>query len=309
MKSLVVAEKDAGQTLRKFLTKNFPKLPVSLMYKELRKKNIKINNRRATADTVLHEGDLLQLYTNDDVLTPREKYYDFTSASSKLDIIYEDADIMVIDKPRGVLCHPAGGDYTDNIIARVQKYLYEKKEWDPSESIFTPALANRLDRNTSGLILAAKNSDALRFLNEKIKTHEIEKYYLALVEGTPPKVADTVTSYLTKNEKTNMVSVFENYTPGSKKIITEYRVVKSGEGRSLLEINLKTGRTHQIRAQLAALGMPVVGDGKYGTAKGRSRQMLCSYRLYFNFETAGRFSHLSHAEFISKKCDFINSVQ
>ncbi len=309
MKSLVIAKTEAGQTLRKFLAKNFPKMPTSLMYKELRKKNIKINNKRAAADTVLQEGDVLQLYLNDDVLARREKYYDFTSASSKLDIIYEDADIIVIDKPRGVLCHPAGGDYTDNIIARVQKYLYEKKEWNPAEGSFTPALANRLDRNTSGLILAAKNAGALKFLNEKIKGREIEKYYLALTEGTPPKREDTVKSYLTKDEKTNTVTVFDTPVKGSKEIVTEYRVVKAGQGKALLEINLKTGRTHQIRAQLAALGMPLVGDGKYGTAKGRSRQMLCSYRLYFNFEADGRFSSLSHAEFISEKCDFMNYIQ
>ncbi|MCD7722719.1 MAG: RluA family pseudouridine synthase [Clostridiales bacterium] len=304
MKSITITEADAGQSLQKFISKAFPRLPRALMYKEIRKKNIKLNKKRTAADAVLQSGDLIELYLKDDVLQEKEKYYDFMRASNALSVVFEDANIMVIDKPAGVLCHPAGGDYTDNIVARVQRYLYEKGEWSPETAEFSPALANRIDRNTCGLVMAAKNAAALKILNEKIKTHEIKKYYLAIVMGKPEKERETVTSYLTKNQEKNKVTVCPFPTPGCKEIITRYRLLKTNGSQSLLEIELKTGRTHQIRAQLAAMGMPIAGDGKYGNTHARSRQQLCSWRLCFDFNEAGALTYLSGREFTAKSCDF-----
>lgn len=309
MKRITISETGAGQSLQRFLAKTFPALPRSLMYKEIRRKNIKLNKKRTEAGAVLQAGDVLELYLKDDVLREKEKYYDFMQASAVLNIVFEDENILVIDKPAGVLCHPAGGDYTDNIVARVQRYLFEKGEWAPDKADFAPALANRIDRNTCGLVIAAKNAAALKILNEKIKSREIEKYYLAIVDGVPEKAQDTITSYLTKDSGKNKVFVSAVPVDGGKEIITGYTLLKTNGRQSLLEIDLKTGRTHQIRAQLAAIGLPIAGDGKYGDTHTRSRQQLCSYRLHFAFKEAGALSYLSGREFVSGSCNFFEKFE
>ncbi|MCH5317676.1 MAG: RluA family pseudouridine synthase [Eubacterium sp.] len=310
MKSFTITQNDSGQRVDKFILKTFPKLPKSLMYKEIRKKNIKVNKKRTEPNAVLNEGDVIELYLKDDVLEEKPKHYDFTGASRRLDIVYEDDNIILLNKKTGLLCHPDGNEYVDTLISRVKRYLYEKGEWTPEESsTFTPSLANRIDRNTSGIVIAAKNAESLRILNEKIKSREIEKYYITAVHGKPKRESDTLTAYLSKDEKKNMVTVSDTEFEGSKKIITRYKVLESRNNISLLEIDLKTGRTHQIRAHLAHLGHPIVDDGKYGDRHGRSRQALCSYKLVFNIKNAGILDYLSGREFEISDCEIINNFQ
>jgi 23S rRNA pseudouridine955/2504/2580 synthase len=219
---------------------------------------------------------------------------------------------MLLDKPSGVLCHSDGGFDYATLIARVQAYLYQKREWNPrEENAFAPALCNRIDRNTQGIVIAAKNAEALRVMNEKIKTREIDKYYLAVVAGNPPKPSGRLESYLFKDAKKNQVFVSKRETPGSQLAITEYRTLKYESGLSLIECRLLTGRTHQIRAQLADAGCAILGDGKYGSERenrkyGEKSQLLCSYKLRFSFETdAGALDYLKNREFRLKTVDFV----
>ncbi len=310
MKSFTISKNDSGQRVDKFILKTFPKLPKSLMFKEIRKKNIKVNRKRTDASAILNEGDRIELYLNDEVLEEKIKHYDFMGASKQLDIIYEDDNIILIDKKVGLLCHPDGNEYVDTLISRVKRYLYEKGEWNPEDSsTFSPSLANRIDRNTGGIVITAKNAEALRILNDKIKNREIEKYYLTVVHGKMERESDTLTAYLTKDTKKNKVTVSDKETDKSKKIVTKYTVLDYQNGNSLLEIDLKTGRTHQIRAHMAYIGHPLLNDGKYGKEQGRYRQALYSYRLVFNMKDAGVLSYLDGKEFKIKNCGFINSFK
>lgn len=309
MKSFVISKNDSGVRVDRFILKTFDRLPKSLMFKEIRKKNIKVNKKRCTAEQILNEGDLLELYLKDDVLHMKEKHLDFMKASDELDIIYEDINIILINKKVGVLCHPDGKDYIDNTVARLKRYLYEKGEWSPEISSFTPSLANRIDRNTGGIVIGAKNSQSLKILNDKIKAREIEKYYLTVVHGKMPKKTELLTAYLTKNDKTNKVTVTDNQTDGSKKIVTKYTVLDYYDDASLLEIELLTGRTHQIRAHLAHIGHPIFGDGKYGKEQGRYRQALYSYKLKFNFADENCLSYLSGREFKAENIKLLDDYK
>lgn len=300
MKSFTISSKDAGTRVDRFIAKTFSNLPKSLMYKEIRKKNIKVNKKRCTPQQTLCDGDVLELYLKDDVLELKEKHYDFLKASTDLDIIYEDDNIILLNKKVGVLCHPDGRDYTDNLVARLKRYLYEKNQWSPETDSFTPSLANRIDRNTGGIVIGAKNAQALKIINDKIKNREIEKYYLTVVHGKMEKAGDILTAYLKKNEKTNTVTVTDTQVEGSKKIITEYKVIDYYDGASLLEVKLHTGRTHQIRAHLAHMGHPLFGDGKYGKEQGRYRQALYSYKLTFSFSDENELSYLNNKTFQAK---------
>lgn len=309
MKSFIITDKDAGSRIDRFISKTFVRLPKSLMYKEIRKKNIKVNKKRCSPEQLLNSGDLLELYLNDDVLEIKKKHYDFLRASDELDIIYEDDNILLINKKVGVLCHPDGKDYIDNLVARLKKYLYEKKEWDPEASTFTPALANRIDRNTGGIVIGVKNSKSLKIINEKIKNREIEKYYLTVVHGKMDKQNEILTAYLTKNEKKNIVSVTDSQTENSKKIITEYTVLDYYDNASLLEVKLHTGRTHQIRAHLAHINHPLYGDGKYGREQGRYRQALYSYKIEFHFSDENELDYLNKKSFAAKNIRLLDDYK
>ena len=305
MKQLTIGKNDAGQRLDKFLTKNLPNLPQSLLYKYIRKKRIKVNGKRAEISTRLSEGDVLDLYINDEFFEKPEPTYDFLHAGTNLNILFEDENVLVLDKPVGLLAHPDDREYVDTLIGRVKRYLYEKGEYDPeSEQSFTPALVNRIDRNTGGIVLAAKTAEALRVLNQKMKDREIHKFYLCAVHGTPKPSQGLLKGYLWKDEKKNRVYVYKDFKPGSKTIETKYRVLKSAENMSLVEVELLTGRTHQIRAHFASIGCPLVGDGKYGNNQnnrkqgGRRKQFLYSYKTVFDFTTdAGALEGLNGRTF------------
>ncbi len=311
MKTVVVNANDAGQRLDKLLTKTFRNLPPSLMYKGIRTKNIKLNGKRCEISTRVCAGDVISVYLKDDVLDETPAAPDFMTAGRELSVVYEDDNLLLLNKPAGLLVHPDENEYRDTLIFRVQRYLFEKGEYVPAdENSFAPALVNRIDRNTSGIVIAAKNAAALRILNEKLKRREIHKYYLCIVHGTFAEKSALLEGYLEKNEQQNRVYISDKGGVDARKIATRYTVLKENARYSLLEIELLTGRTHQIRAHLASVGHPLLGDGKYGTnalnkGTGFTRQALCSYRLQFDFSTpAGALDYLNGRTFSLEHVDF-----
>ena len=314
IRTITVNKNDAGQRADKFLTKMFPELPQSAMYKAFRQKDIKLSGKRCDISTRLSEGDVLTVYIKDELLGEKsedEYRYDFLRAGSELTIAYEDENLLIADKKPGLIVHQDENYQSDTLIGRIQRYLYEKGEFDPeNEQTFTPALVNRIDRNTGGLVIAAKNAAALRILNEKMKSHEIRKTYLCIVCGIPEEKEATLTGYLEKNESQNRVYIDKKPQKNSKTIITKYKVVATLPQYSLLEVELLTGRTHQIRAHLASIGHPLLGDGKYGTNKanrgsGFSKQALYSCRLVFDFTSpADELEYLRGKVVEAKKVPF-----
>ena len=312
MKEFTIGQNDAGQRLDRFLAKAVPLLPASLAQKYIRIKRIKCNGARAERDTRLKTGDVLQLYINDEFFDkPREDNAYLTVAAPKLNIVYEDENILLVDKRPGIAVHPHdGAEYGRTLIDHIQSYLYQKREWCPrAENAFTPALCNRIDRNTGGIVIAAKTAEALRVMNQKIKDRELDKRYLAIAEGTVRPREGSLKGYLFKDAKKNRVFVTDTPQSGSKSCQTNYRVLASDSGLSLVECELITGRTHQIRAQFAHAGHPLLGDGKYGKLDkrfDRNYQALYSYKLTFKFTTpAGSLQNLDGKTFQVKKVDFV----
>ena len=312
MKEFTIGKNDAGQRLDRFLAKAVPLLPASLAQKYIRLKRIKRNNARAQRDDRLCEGDVLQLYINDEFFdTPSEENAYLTVAAPKLSIVYEDENLLLVDKQPGVAVHPHdGAEYGKTLIDHIQAYLYAKREWRPrEENAFTPALCNRIDRNTGGIVIAAKTAEALRVMNQKIKDRELDKRYLAVVEGTPKPKTGVLRGYLFKDAVKNRVFVTDTPQKGSKSCETRYTVLESRNGLSLVECELITGRTHQIRAQFAHAGHPLLGDGKYGKLDkrfDRKYQALYSYRLTFRFTTdAGCLNALNGRSFQVPRVDFV----
>ena len=300
MKEIQIRKNDAGQRLDRFVGKAVPLLPESLLQKYIRLKRIKRNGKGAKRDVRLVEGDVLQLYINDEFFErPTEQNAWLKITTPRLDIVYEDENILLADKKPGVLCHSAGEWSWDTLISNIQAYLRQSGEWDPkAENAFTPALCNRIDRNTGGIVIAAKNAEALRILNDKIRDREIDKAYLCVVCGRPKPAEGRLEGYLFKDAVKNQVYVTKKPQPGAKSAATEYRTLQSRKGLSLVECRLLTGRTHQIRAQMAAAGCPLLGDGKYGRERinrtyGETGQMLYSYKLTFTLPTdAGILEYL-----------------
>ena len=312
MKEFTITQNDAGQRLDRFLSKAVPLLPESLMQKYIRLKRIKLGGKRVERNTRLNVGDVLQLYINDEFFeTPKAENAYLTVSAPKLNIVYEDENILLVDKKPGLAVHPHdGAEYEKTLIDHIQAYLYAKREWRPrEENSFTPALCNRIDRNTGGIVIAAKNAEALRILNQKIKDREIDKRYLCIVHGTPKPPEGRLEGYLFKDAKENRVYITKKMQPGAKTAVTFYRTLQSKNGLSLVECELLTGRTHQIRAQMAAAGWPLLGDGKYGKLDkryDRKYQALYSYKLRFAFTTeAGILEYLNGKSFDVASVDFV----
>ncbi len=315
MKSFEITKNDANQRLDKFITKVCPTLPQGLMYKYIRTKRIKINGKRGEISTRLCVGDIVDAYINDEFFEEIQPKYDFLSSPARLNIVYEDENILLADKEQGLIVHPDKNEYRDTLIGRIQHYLYDKGEYKPNEeNSFKPALANRIDRNTGGIVIAAKNAEALRILCDKIKDREIDKRYLAVIHGVPKQKSQTLEGYLEKNEDKNKVYLSGKKTDNNLTIKTRYNTLASKNGLSLIEVELITGRTHQIRAHMASIGHALLGDGKYGKLQndkkmGFDKQALYSYKLTFDFTTdAGILQYLNGKTFTVKRVWFAEQL-
>ena len=281
MKKLVVNKKYDNRKLDKFLKDNILNLSNNLFYKTLRKKDIKINGKRVSENVTVFEGDEIQVYISDNLL----------ESNLNLDIVYEDNNILLINKPSNI--EVTGVQSLTEVVHK----LYSSCE-------FKPMPCHRLDRNTSGLILFAKNKLALDILLEKFKHHEIEKHYLALVYGVPKKKNEKLVSYLFKDSSKSLVYISDVPKKGYQKIITSYSLIKTFDNNSsLLDVEIETGRTHQIRAHLAHINLPIIGDGKYGINEINKKfkaktQKLVSYKLFFKFESdSGILEYLNKKSF------------
>ena len=305
-KSYTVNSNDAGQRLDKFLTKAIKALPQSMLYKALRTKKIKVNRKRAEANLRLNEGDVIDVYLSDDFFAEDAVEVAFKTLTPHITVAYEDEHILVCDKRPGLIVHSDDEEDLNTLINHVKAYLYRKGEYDPDkENSFAPALCNRIDRNTGGLVIAAKTAAALRFINEKIRNDEVTKRYLCAVHGIPEKKKDTLYGYITKDSEQNQVTVYKQKprnVDGLRTIITKYTVIGERDGNALLSVELVTGRTHQIRAHMASIGHPLIGDGKYGInrddrKKGYRFQALYSRYVRFHWEgDAGEMEYLNGKE-------------
>ncbi len=316
MKEIAIGKNDGGQRLDKFLSKTLCKMPQSMLYKSLRKGRVRVNGKKVTDGKVmLTAGDTLSLYINDEFFESAPTKFDFLTAPANIDIVYEDENILLANKAPALAVHDFEGSSTDTLINRIIHYLYNKKQYDPeNENSFEPALCNRIDRNTCGIVIAAKNAAALREMNEMIKAHKVEKKYLALCHGAPKKDSGELKLYLKKLADKNIVEVSEKPLPEFKTAITLYKVLKKTPEFSLIELTLKTGRTHQIRASLAHIGCAIVGDGKYGRSHahdsklGFPYQALCSYFVKFNFEGADALKYLDGKNFTVNDIWFMDKI-
>ncbi len=318
MLRIVLNENDGGQRLDKFLQKTVRDLPMSLMYKYIRTKRIKVNGKKAKQDMKLASGDIIELYIPEEFTSAEKKTKAdmFSSVTEEPDIVYEDENIIICDKRPGLLSHTGDNDENnssalsekDTLIFIIQAYLNKKGEYSPEdEASFAPALCNRIDRNTGGLVIAAKNAMALREMNRLIREGAVNKQYLCAVHGTPKPASATLRGFLFKNSKTKTVTVYKEMRRGAKEIITSYKTLKHNpELRlSLLEVTLGTGRTHQIRAHMASIGHPLLGEGKYAENKndrklGYKHQALYSYKISFKIAD-GELDYLNSKVFEAKR--------
>ena len=305
MREFTIGKNDAGQRLDRFVAKNLPLLPPALLQKYIRLKRIKVNGKGSKRDVRLNAGDVLQLYINDEFFDkPSEENMFLTLFSPQLDIVYEDENLLLVNKRPGLVVHADETEKVNTLINHIQAYLYQKREWNPKwENAFAPALCNRIDRNTGGIVIAAKNAETLRIINDKIKNHELEKSYLCVTVGHPRPAEGRIEGFLLKDEAKKQVFFYHKPIPGDKTAVTLYKTLESRGPLSLVECRLLTGRTHQIRVSMAEIGCPLLGDGKYGRGAvnkqyHETRQALYSYKLAFAFTTdAGALEYLRGREF------------
>lgn len=312
MKEVLINRNDSGQRIDKFISKLMPALPQSMLYKGLRKNCVKINGKHIKDGAFkVSEGDIVMLYFKDEFFGSPDSSAAFLNLTPKLDIIYEDENILLADKKQGMSVHADENGGCATLIDHIKAYLYQKGEYDPKEeNTFVPSLCNRIDRNTGGIVIAAKNAESLRIMNEKIRNRELEKYYLCLVYGHLSKKSGRIKAYMIKDEQKKQVYVYDSPQKDTKTMITDYRVAEEYPEYSLVEAKLLTGRTHQIRASFAHIGHPLLGDGKYGTNEINKKfpyvyQALYSYKLQFTFTSPGGIlDYLNGREFEVPKVEF-----
>lgn len=311
MKQFTITKNDSGQRLNKFLEKAVPKLSGGMMHKYIRIKRIKINGKRTDFAYRLQEGDVLQLYLNDEYFERVEEDKAYLKANPDISVIYEDEHILLVNKPAGLVVHADDNGTEDTLIARIQSYLYHYGRWNPKDAAsFVPSLCNRIDRGTSGIVIAAKTAEALRVMNQKIRDRELHKSYLCVTCGHVRPKQGRIQNYILRHEKEHRVTVHDRPVPGGRTAITQYRVLKETPELSLVECDLITGRTHQLRAHFAHMGKPLLGDSKYGKNEfnrkyHRKTQALCSHKLRFDFTTdAGALNYLNGKTFTVPHVEF-----
>jgi len=308
MREMTITKNDAGQRLDRFLQKAIPALPGTLAQKYIRLKRIKVDGKRTERSYRLCEGDTIQLYISDEFFeTAADTALYRTIKQPILSVCYEDEHILIVNKPPGILCHSSTDPQEVTLVDQVKAYLYQSGAWNPAaEQSFVPALSNRLDRNTGGLVIAAKTAVAQRILNEKIRTGEIDKYYLLAVHGRPIPASGRIEGHLVKDRAQNIVHTAEAYETDAKSAILEYQTLETRDNISLIECKLITGRSHQIRVQMASLGTPLLGDRKYGGRDTEPYQALWAYKLRFAFTTdASDLAYLNGQEFHSEDAPFV----
>ena len=312
MRELTIGKNDAGVRLDRFVSKALPLLPPALMQKYIRIKRIKVNGARAQRDQRLAQGDVVQLYINDEFFDkPSEENLFLTLFKPQVDVVYEDENLLLVNKRPGLVVHADETEKVNTLINHIQASLYQKREWNPRwENAFAPALCNRIDRNTGGMVIAAKNAETLRIINEKIRLREIDKRYLCITVGRPKPPEGRIECFLLKDEQKKQVAVYHRPVPGGKTAVTDYRTLETRGELSLVEVGLEPGRTHQIRASFADLGCPLLGDGKYGRGDvnrryGETRQALYAYELTFDLPTdAGILNYLRGRTFTVENVPF-----
>lgn len=303
IRDIKVNKNGENSKLGDFLIKSIPTLNLRDANRNLSFNKILVNNETTSFDYVLKLNDIISLNISD-------KFFDikidtsFLKAKPEVDVIYEDENILVINKPSGLLSQADKNQKINTIENRSRKYLFDKKQFTLNQyTTFIPTLCNRLDFNTSGLIIIAKNILALRIINEKLANGEIKKYYLCNVKGKMLKSSDTISTYLHKDEKTNKVLIVKNKSKNSIQAITKYKVLKANNSYSLLEVELVTGKSHQIRAHMQYIGHPIIGDKKYNSSKIKANgQELTSYRIIFDFKSdAGILNYLNKKEIVLER--------
>lgn len=313
MREITLTQREEGKRFDRWLYKQLPALPMSLGQKYLRLKRFKVNGKPAHKDTVLHARDVVSLYIGDEFFErPHEVDRFLQGFRWRLERLYEDENLLLVEKPAGMIVHPDREEKVDTLINHVRAYLYQSGQWDSKDpEQFAPALCNRIDRFTAGIVIVAKTEEAMRVLNRKIRDREIGKYYLAVARGNVRPEQGLLDNFLVKPEGSRKVRVLDRPEPEAQRAQTAYRVLARERGLSLVECKLLTGRTHQIRAQFAHAGWPLLGDGQYGDYRDAERfdrdyQALCAYRLSFDFETdAGGLNYLKGKSFAVRETPFV----
>ncbi|MBQ3079102.1 MAG: RluA family pseudouridine synthase [Clostridia bacterium] len=311
MKEIIVSKADDGKRVDRWLKGACPSLPPGLIQKYIRLKRVKRNGKHAKADEHVSSGDTMNLFIEDEFFEAKEKKDKLLSSfRANVNVVYEDENILLADKRPGLIAHPDETEKVNTLLTHIRAYLYQKGEGSANGG-FMPVIVNRIDRFTGGIVICAKNEEAMKILSQKIRLREIEKKYLCLIDGKMQPDRGTLEGYILKTPGKSRVQALSAFVPGAQKAKTLYRTIAQVGGRTLLECTLVTGRTHQIRAQLASAGHPLAGDAAYGAKpdKEHTYQALYSYKLTFRFETdSGILEYLNGQTFQVKNVPFAKGL-